>query len=160
MFGSTKLEPMEILIQKFLVAVVIAVLFIWLATTTPWRRKKRDQEHWENWNKALDLLERKYGCRMFRIVNIRQHAGTGTKAYAIFKDTSDEEAVWIPNAWPSKGEYILSKGDYGYGSHHDENVYYVKQVLLRLSKNTYKGWKRHEKRLRKVETPRGRVLRV
>ena len=140
---------MEITIQKLLVVFLVSLFFIWLLTT-PLRRKKRDKVHWENWNKAVDLLKREYGCRMFRIVNICQHASTGTKAYAIFEDTSEEEAIWMPEFWPAKMEYIVSKGDYGYGSHHDENVFYVKEVLLSLDKNTYKGWKRHEKRLRTV----------
>ncbi len=140
---------MEITIQKLLVVLLVSLFFIWLLTA-PLRRKKRDKVHWKNWNKANDLLKHEYGCRMFRILDIRQHASTGTKAYAIFEDTSEEEAIWIPDFWASKGGYILSKGDYGYGSHHDENVYYVKQVLLSLHKDTYKGWKRHEKRLRKV----------
>jgi len=141
---------MEITIQKLVVLIVISLFLIWLLTT-PWRRKKRDRVYWKNWNKALELLKREYGYRMFRIVNIRQQAIAGTKAFAIFEDTSDEEAVWIPDFWPTKGEYIVSKGDYGYGSHYDENVYYVKDVLLSLDKNTYKGWKRYEKRLKKVE---------
>ena len=141
---------MEITIQKLVVLIVISLFLIWLLTT-PGRRKKRDKVHWKNWNKANDLLKHDYGCRMFKIVDIRHHASTGTKAYAIFEDTSEEEAIWIPDFWPSKGGYILSKGNYGYGSHHDENVYYVKQVLLRLHKDTYKGWKRYEKRLKKVE---------
>jgi len=113
--------------------------------------QKKRQSILEKLNKALELLKREYGYRMFRIVNIRQQAIAGTKAFAIFEDTSDEEAVWIPDFWPTKGEYIVSKGDYGYGFHYDENVYYVKDVLLSLDKNTYKGWKRYEKRLKKVE---------
>ncbi len=148
---------MEITIQKLVVLIVISLFLIWLLTT-PGRRKKRDKVHWENWNKALELLKREYGCRMFRILDIRQHASTGTKVYAIFEDESDEEAVWILDFWPTKGEYIVSKGDYGYGSHHDENMYYIKQVLLNLDKNTYKCWKRHEKRLRKVEASANSIL--
>ncbi len=140
---------METTIQKLVALVVVSLFLVWVLTT-PWRRKKRDKVHWQNWNKVVELLKREYGCRMFRILDIRQHASTGTKAQVVFEDTSDEEAVWIPDFWPTKGEYIVSKGDYGYGSHHDENVYYVKQVLLSLHKDTYKGWKRHKKRLRKV----------
>ena len=140
---------METTIQKLVALVVVSLFLVWVLTTL-WRRKKRDKVHWQNWNKVVELLKREYGCRMFRILDIRQHASTGTKAFAVFEDTSDEEAVWIPDFWPSRGEYIVSKGEYGYGSHHDENVYYVKQVLLSLHKDTYRGWNRHEKRLRKV----------
>ena len=140
---------MEITIQKLVVLILVSSFLVWVLTT-PWRRKKRDKVHWENWNKAVELLKREYGCRMFRIIDIRQQASTGTKAHVVFEDTSEEDAVWIPDFWPAKGEYIVSKGDYGHGSHHDENVYYVKQVLLHLHKDTYMGWNRHEKRLRKV----------
>lgn len=141
---------METTIQKLVALVVVSLFLVWVLTTL-WRRKKRDKVHWQNWNKVVELLKREYGCRMFRILDIRQHASTGTKAFAVFEDTSEQNAIWIPDFWPTKGEYIVSKGDYGYGSHHDENVYYVKQVLLRLHKDTYKGWKRYEKRLKKVE---------
>ena len=76
---------MEITIQKLLVVLLVSLFFIWLLTA-PLRRKKRDKVHWKNWNKANDLLKHEYGCRMFRILDIRQHASTGTKVYAIFED--------------------------------------------------------------------------
>jgi len=99
---------MEITIQKLVVLILFSSFLVWLLTTR-WRHKKRDGVHWQNWNKANDLLKHEYGCRMFRIVDIRQQASTGTKAYAIFEDTSDEEAVWMPDFWSTKGEYIVSK---------------------------------------------------
>jgi len=129
---------------------VLAVTFwvILQIISFPERRRRKRKEDWENWNKALDLSKH---ATMFRIVSIRQQARTGTKAYVVFQDTKERSAVWIPELLDvERGEYMVVHGSYGHGRHHDEQVFYVNHVLQHMDKQTYKGWKKHEKRIAKL----------
>lgn len=64
-----------------------------------------------------------------RIVDVRQRARTGTKAYVEWSNGTST-AAWFEGAWPSLHADVLATGNLGRGPHHRETVFYVEPGAL------------------------------
>lgn len=135
-----------------LIILIIISLIVW-RLTAPIRREW-DRKRWENWNRALALAKDR-NFNLGRVTSLRQRARTGTKAYVKWIIGSGPSAIWIPKAWPKVGMFLLVRGCVGTGTHHNESVLFVNTLEWILPGNTQRGWKRHEKRMRDLQTENG-----
>ena len=69
------------------------------------------------------------GAYFGQVVNIRQRARRGTKAYVRWS-TGSVVAVWVPHPYAiRRNDHVVLVGETGAGTHHNENVFYVRNVL-------------------------------
>lgn len=82
-----------------------------------------------------------------QIVSIRQRARTGTKAYIRWSKLDYKTGIWFPfpQMYIAIGQYVSVSGQFSYGQHHDEEVFYVHTVIDRFTDDVYKRARRHVK---------------
>jgi hypothetical protein len=113
---------------------------------------KRNERRWHEWNHALGQTIS--GLALGKVVRIRQKARFGTKAYVRWHTPYNPKsrkkyAIWVPKHWPRKGDYVLGRGSYGHGDHHNERVYFFNEEIEIIDPAIYRGYLRHEKRINK-----------
>src|SRR5690349_1611552 len=59
------------------------------------------------------------------VVGHRQRARRGTKALVRWVADGQTTAAWFWYARPPVGTFVLATGEYSWGAHHDEGVFYV-----------------------------------
>ncbi len=86
------------------------------------------------------------GCEIGKIHHIKQIASTGTKAYVTWQTRKGTDAIWVKGGRVSKNQIVVLCGNYSYGGHHNENVYYVNSFKV-LPRNIIEGWEIHKNNL-------------
>ncbi len=82
-----------------------------------------------------------------QVVGYRQRAHSGTKAWVRWTADGQTTAAWFWNDRPAVGTYVLATGEYGHGTHHPENVFYVAAGDYRvIPAPTLRGWSRRQRR--------------
>ncbi len=67
-----------------------------------------------------------------------------------WRGTDSVSAIWISGISVESGEYVVLEGEYGYGQHHDEEVFYVTNLVDRFDDACYRRAHRHEQRIAKA----------
>jgi hypothetical protein len=119
--------------------------------------RRRDARLAEVWDEALErggrrspLHVRPYTrCECLgQVVGHRQRARTGTKAWVRWVADDQTTAAWFWKARPAVGTYVLATGEYGHGTHHPEDVFYVAPGDYRvIPVRSLRAWSRHQRRL-------------
>ena len=81
-----------------------------------------------------------------RVTKHKQRARRGTKARVVWLRDRQETAAWFWYARPRVGAYILATGDWAPGTHHREEVFYVRQGDLEIIPNGAQGAYRRQQR--------------
>ncbi len=97
------------------------------------RRRRRNDRLVAAWERALALGNNspvhlgpyETSCCLGQVVRHRQRARTGTKAYVRWLVDDSVTAAWFEASRPAVRAYVLATGQYGYGPHHTESVFYV-----------------------------------
>jgi hypothetical protein len=106
----------------------------------------RDKFLWQKWERAQEIVRKSPGARIGCIERVRQNARTGTKGYIRWHQESGTEPIWVPHYHAGR-RFVIVRGNRGYGDHHGEQVFYVKEILCVLPGSAYRGWCRHNKRI-------------
>ena len=109
----------------------------------------RDQKVGELWNEMVKKADDSSSLLIGKVNSIRQYARTGTKAYVSWIKGEAANAVWIRDVRLNPGEYLLVDGSEGHGDHHNETVFYIKNLYMRLPLDAEKCWERYKNRLEK-----------
>lgn len=71
-------------------------------------------------------------ARLVRVGRLDGAYPTGSR-YSVRDVYGDDSSSWFAGAWPTRGDVLLVRGEYGHGHHWgDSNVLYVNEVLTRL----------------------------
>lgn len=133
---------------NFLMIILIGLVAIIISRLHIKYSRKMNEKQWIEWQDTLSLLGSDYRYFLGKIVSIRQRAKTGTKAFVYWHGkSSDMQAVWLPNLWPKIGSYILGRGSYGRGRHHNEQVFYFNDEVKVIDYKVFQGFKKHNKRI-------------
>ena len=78
------------------------------------------------------------------VVRVRQHARTGSKIYVRWAATGNTTAAWVPGHTIRNGERLVVRGRLGWGSHHNEWVFYVSGID-RIPRKVFLRAERHRR---------------
>ena len=130
------------------ITAVISIFFLSLMLDFL-NKKINEKKIWHQWNEIHEKLENDKQLYFGKILNIRQHARSGTKAYIQWYKGKSCPAIWIKGIKLKNGEYILVNGSRGPGSHHGEEVFYVRELHARLPFYSESAWRNYNKKLKK-----------
>jgi len=113
-----------------------------------WRRRgdARAYERARLWFDAIGSPER--GCQNAyagTIIQIRQRARTGVKAYVRWEADGSVTGLWVPGASNLPLAPVVVTGSLGWGDHHEEPVVFASTIRRVRRKDIRKG-RRHLKR--------------
>lgn len=116
--------------------------------------RRRDARLAQRWERGLEVGNcspigtHRETCTCFgQVVQLRQRARTGMKAYVRWLADQSVTAAWFEGAWPGAGSYVIARGEYSDGTHHAERVFYVASggcEVLPADANI--AWDRHLRR--------------
>lgn len=123
-----------------------------------WRRRK-DEESWKRWEwliatYGLGPVERR--PTLVTVIETRQRARRGLKAYVHFPPHDVFHAIWIEGFWPGPCTSMVVTGHLWREvstTHHHEVVYWVDGVYEVIDPAVTRGRQRHERRLARKRRP-------
>jgi hypothetical protein len=126
-------------------------------------RRRRDEQLWRQWTQVRHRASAAPGRGYSALGQVRRHrqrARRGLKAYVFWPATGEVGGAWFWHRWPPVGAYVLARGSWGPGEHHNENVFYVHEHELEavVDGRAPAAWERHERRLHRGARPAPAVV--
>lgn len=144
MFMSMTIKSVLMLLQDniWLIALILGgALFVYLFLQATFHALIR--QDFERWEKMLKAQSDHFDSTLLYIKQVRQNARTGTKVIAADLPSGKVAGAWFPEKRVLPGNIVLVEGNWGYGPHHDEEVFYVKTFHDSVPKRVLKNWERH-----------------
>ena len=116
---------------------VIFFLLVLLILVSNLNTKKDDVKLWK---RILELRSEHSDSELYYVKKIRQHASTGTKAFIVNLLSGEQTSAWFPKERIHPGNILLLEGEFGHGPHHQENVFYVRNIIVSAPKKALKHW--------------------
>lgn len=111
-------------------AVVSEIAMWWMRGGSRWGYSASDEAKLD----YLDSVTRfcPSDARLVRVGRLDGAYPTGSR-YSVRDVYGDDSSSWFVEAWPTRGDVLLVRGEYGRGHHWgDSNLLYVNEVLTRL----------------------------